>query len=85
MEELYALIEEKIERSGYPGVIDGEEFYDYISMEAEEREDGTYLFTLNKGEELTYQGCMTVTEEEFDLHYVDIVVGEETYHVDFDA
>ena len=85
MNELYELIEARIKEAGYPGHIDGCEFYNDISAEADNQEDGTYLFVVKKSEELSYHGCMTIMEEEFDLHYVDIHEGEASYHVDFDA
>lgn len=85
MEELYQLIEQKIKAAGYPGEIDGRQFYDDISNEADAQEKGTYLFVIKKTEELSYNGCMTIMDEEFDLHYVDIHDGEKSYHVDFDA
>lgn len=85
MKELYQIIEEKIKQSGYPGKIDGEEFYWDVSDEADGQEKGTYIFLVKKTEELSYKGCMTIMDEEFDLHYVDIHQGESVYHVDFDA
>lgn len=85
MKELYELIEQKIKESGCPLSIDGEEFYDDINAEADNQENGTYMFIIKKDESLSYQGCMTIMDEEFDLHFVDIHVGEEKYHVDFDA
>ena len=85
MNELYQLIEAKIKASGYPGDIDGREFYNDISDEVEEKENGTYLFMIKKSDTLEYKGCMTIVDDEFDLHYVDIHDGEVSYHVDFDA
>ena len=85
MNELYQLIEEKIKASGYPGEISGREFYNNVSDEADEKEKGTYIFIIKKTEELYYKGCMTIMDDEFDLHYVDIHDGDQTYHVDFDA
>lgn len=85
MEELYRLIEEKIKASGYPGDIDGQEFYGDVSAEADEKENGTYLFIIKKSDTVSYQGCMTIMDAEFDLHYVDIHDGIASYHVDFDA
>lgn len=85
MEELYRLIEEKIKNAGYPGEIDGCEFYGDVSDEAEDQENGTYIFIIKKSETLSYHGCMEIMDDEFDLHYVDIHVGDEKYHVDFDA
>lgn len=85
MDELYKLIEEKIKAAGYPGEIDGREFYNDVSDEADEKENGDYIFLIKKTEELMYRGCMTIIDEQFDLHYVDILEGDNTYHVDFDA
>lgn len=85
MEELYELIEEKIRRSGFPGHIDGAEFYDDVSREADEQESGSYLFLIKKDDLVSYEGSMEIMESQFDLHYVDIHVGEKTFHVDFDV
>ena len=84
MEELYEMIEERIKQSGFPGEIDGEEFYNDISAQAEDQEEGSYVFVIKKEDNLSYQGCMTIMEEQFDLHYVDILAGEKSYHIDFD-
>lgn len=85
MDELYKLIEEKIKATGYLGEIDGREFYNDVSDEADEKENGDYIFLIKKTEELMYRGCMTIIDDQFDLHYVDILEGDNTYHVDFDA
>ncbi|MBQ4529009.1 MAG: hypothetical protein IJA36_00145 [Lachnospiraceae bacterium] len=85
MEELYQLIEEKIKVTGCPCNISGRDFYRDISTEVEDKENGTYVFIVQKSDTLSYHGCMTVMEDEFDLHYVDIHVEEQAYHVDFDA
>ena len=85
MNELYKLIEEKIKDAGYLGEIDGREFYNDVSDEADEKENGDYIFLIKKTEELMYRGCMTIIDDQFDLHYVDILEGNNTYHVDFDA
>lgn len=84
MEELYRIIEEKIKSAGYPGEIDGREFYNEVSDEADLHENGTYVFLIKKTEEVFYQGCMTIMDSEFDLHYVDINDGDQKWHVDFD-
>ena len=56
MNELYKLIEEKIKASGYPGEVDGREFYEDVSEEADEKENGDYIFLIKKTEELMYRG-----------------------------
>lgn len=84
MEELYQLIEEKIQASGYPGKIDGQDFYNDVSAEADDKENGTYLFIIKKSDEISYHGCVKIMDDEFDLPYVEIHVGEKVYRVDFD-
>ena len=69
MEELYQFIEQKIKHTGYP----------------DDQENGTYVFIVKKSDTLSYKGCMTIMDDQFDLHYVDICDGDEVYHVDFDA
>lgn len=85
MEELYRIIEEKIKKAGYPGEIDGREFYDDVSDEADQQDSGKFLFIIKKDEHLSYEGCMDIMDDDFDLHYVDIHVDDAVYHVDFDA
>lgn len=85
MKELYELIEQKIKDAGYLAPVDGAEFYWDISAEAENQSNGMYIFIVKKTDTLSYKGCMTIMDDEFDLHYVDILDGDETYHVDFDA
>lgn len=85
MEELYQLIEDKIKKSGYPGEIDGQEFYDDVCAEVDDQDNGTYIFVVKKSDVLSYKGCMEIFDDQFDLHYVDIHVGDKSYHVDFDA
>ena len=85
MEELYRLIEEKIKNSGYPTPVDGREFYNEVSDEADEKENGSYIFLIKKSDTVIYRGSMDIMDREFDLHYVDIYDGEDKYHVDFDA
>ena len=83
MNELYEMIEDRIAKSGYPGKIDGRDFYADICDEADDKENGTYMFLIKKDDNLSYQGCITIMDEEMDLHYVDIVAGNEKYHADF--
>ena len=85
MNELYEMIEERIKASGYPGEIDGREFYNEVSAEADDQELGTYLFLIKKSDTISYKGCMTILEDQFDLHYVDILTEKGSWHVDFDA
>ena len=84
MEELYQLIEEKIKASGYPGEIDGNEFYNEVSDQADSKENGSYVFMIQKTDSVYYEGQMDGMDKEFDLHFIDIHDGDKVYHVDFD-
>ena len=84
MEELYELIEKKIRKAGYPGRVDGKEFYEDVSAQADEHENGTYLFLIKKTDTICYKGCMEIMDDQFNLHYVDIHDGDQIYHVEFD-
>lgn len=85
MEELYRFIEEKIKASGYPNKVDGEAFYNEIAQQAWGKEKGSYLFMVKWEDEIWYEGRMDVLRSQFDLHTIDIHVGDTIYHVDFDA
>lgn len=84
MEELYKSIEDRIKASGCPIEIDGRHFYQDVSDEADNQSPGMYLFVIKKDNDITYQGCMDIFDDQFDLHYTDILIGNDKYHVDFD-
>ena len=52
MEEIYRLIEEKIKASGYLGYASGEEIYDEICDEIEEKENEVIYLCLKR--KMTY-------------------------------
>jgi len=85
MEELYQMIEEKFRQSGYKGDVDGEEIYNEICDEIEDKEPGTYLFMSKKTDTIFFEYKIDVMEDQFNLSYVDIHVQDEVIHVDFDA
>lgn len=84
MLEIFDEIERRIRKAGYLGEINGRQFYFDISDEAENKEEGTYMFIIKKSDIISYEGCMDIMDKQFDLHYVDICVGDLRYHVDFD-
>lgn len=85
MEELYAVIEEKIKASGYPGEIDGKSFYNDIADEADAQGIGSFIVFIKKSELLHYEARVDILEDAMDVHTCDIYFGEQIYHVDFDA
>lgn len=85
MEELYQLIEKKIQESGYPGSVDGEEIYNEVCDEIDQKEDGSYLLMVKKDGDIFYEYHVVILEDQFDLTALDIHVPDQIYHVDFDA
>ena len=84
MEELYRMIEDKIYSSGYEGQVNGEDIYDEICDEIEDKEEGSYIFMSKKEDDTIYEYKIDVMEDQFNLSYLDIKVDGKTYHIDFD-
>ncbi len=84
MEELYREIEAKIKASGYPGEVSGEAVYNEICDEMEQKENGSYLLMIKQDGDVYFECKVDIMDEEFDLPYMDIHVGNKVYHVDFD-
>ena len=85
MEEIYRIIEEKIKAAGYLGDVNGEEIYDEICDEIEEKEEGSYIFMSKKEDDVFFEYKIDVMDEQFNLSYILINTASEKFHVDFDA
>ena len=85
MEEIYRIIEEKIKASGYLGEVNGEEIYEEICDEIEEKEEGSYIFMSKKEDDVFFEYKIDVMDEQFNLSYININTPDKKYHVDFDA
>lgn len=85
MEELYAMIEEKIRNAGYTGNVDGEEIYNELCDEIEGKENGSYIFMSKKEDDVFFEYKIDVMDEAFNLSYIDINTPAGKVHVDFDA
>lgn len=84
MEEFYKAIEDKIKSAGYPGTVDGEDIYNDICDQMEEKENGTYLFLSKKDEDTVFEYKVDILEDSFNLSYVHITTKNDTFHIDFD-
>ena len=63
MEELYRMIEDKIYAAGYEGQVSGEEIYDEICDEIEDKEEGSYIFMSKKEDDTIYEYKIDVMKE----------------------
>lgn len=84
MEEFYRAIEDKIKDAGYPGTVDGEDIYNDICDQMDEKENGTYLFLSKKDEDTVFEYKVDILEDSFNLSYVHITTKNDTFHIDFD-
>ncbi|MFU2418189.1 MULTISPECIES: hypothetical protein [Peptacetobacter] len=84
MQELYKAIEEKIKSSGYTGFFTGEEVYNDICDEIEDKENGTYLLMSKKenGDVFTYN--VSIFDDNFNLSILKINSGDEEFIINFD-
>lgn len=84
MEEFYKAIEDKIKASGYPGEVNGEDIYNDICDQMEEKENGTYLFLSKKDNGVVFEYKVDILDESFNLSYVHITANNDTFYIDFD-
>lgn len=84
MEELYRAIEEKIRESGYKRVISGEDIYNEICDDIEEKDNGTYLFLSKKDDGTIFEYKVDVSDDSFNLSYIHITEKTGMFHIDFD-
>lgn len=85
MDEFYRAIEERIHQTGYKRPVDGEQIYNDICDEIEDKENGTYLFLSKPEDDILFEYKVDVMDEEFNLVYIDITAGDSSYHAVFDA
>lgn len=84
MEELYRAIEAKIKESGYPRSISGEDVYDDICSQIEDKENGTYLLFSKFDDDVIVEYNITVRDEDFNLGIMTLRTPDGVYEVDFD-
>lgn len=84
MDEIYRMIEDKIRTAGYAGSIDGEEIYNEICDEIEDKEPGTYIFMVKKDGTMYFEYKIDILEDQFNLSCLDIHIGDQVICVDFD-
>ena len=85
MDELYKVIEEKIKAAGYPREISGEDVYNDICDQIEEKENGTYLLLSKFEEDVVFEYHITIRDEEFNLGILTMRTPEGVFETDFDA
>ena len=72
MEQFYEAIENKIKQAGYNEFVNGEEIYNEICDEIEEKENGSYIFMSKKDDDTFFEYKIDIMDEEFNLSYIII-------------
>ena len=85
MEELYRMIEETIKATGYNGDIDGQDIYEDICDQIEDKENGTYLLLSKFEEDFSFEYHITIQDDGFNLGLLTIRTPEGIYQTDFDS
>jgi len=85
MEQFFKTIEEKIRKSGYSGEVSGKKIYDEISNDAEEQEEGSYLFLKKQNDDIMFEYRVDILEDNINLATLTIHTPERKYFIDFDA
>lgn len=84
MEELYRMIEEKIHAAGYAKEVDGEEIYNEICDDIEDKDNGTYLFLSKREDGTIFEYKVDVMDDNFNLSYIHITEKSGMFHINFD-
>lgn len=84
MEELYRTIEETIRAAGCPFPADGEDIYNEICDEIENKEPGAYVFLSKKTDDTFFEYSLQIFEDDFNLSSIAIHMPDRVYHVSFD-
>lgn len=85
MDEFYRAIEDKIRLSGYDGPIDGEEIYNDICDQMEDKEEGVYVFMSKNTDDTFFEYKVEIFEDQFNLSCIDLHTPGKVFHVDFDS
>lgn len=84
MKAFYKAIEDKIKAAGYLEPVSGEEIYEDICEEIEDKENGSYLFMSKKEGDIYYEYKIDVMDDSFNLAYLIIHTPQQDWHVAFD-
>ncbi len=84
MDEIYRAIEEKIRLSGYAGAVDGEEIYNDICDQIEDKEEGAYVLMSGRTDGSFFEYTVEVFEDQFNLSSIDLHTADRVFHAHFD-
>lgn len=84
MEELYRAIEEKIRVAGYTREVNGQDIYEDICEQIEDKDNGSYILLSKFFDDVVFEYVVTIMDEDFNLSTLTITDGDKKIVVDFD-
>ena len=84
MEELYRAIEEKIKAAGYERAVSGQDIYEDICEQIEDKDNGSYILLSKFFDDVVFEYVVTIMDEDFNLSTLTITDGDKKIVVDFD-
>ena len=84
MEELYRAIEEKIKAAGYERAVNGQDIYEDICEQIEDKDNGSYILLSKFFDDVVFEYVVTIMDEDFNLSTLTITDGDKKIVVDFD-
>ena len=84
MKAFYKAIENRIKATGCPVYVSGQEVYDDICDEIEDKENGSYLFMSKKDNDIYFEYKIDIMDDQFNLVYLIIHTPEQDWKVEFD-
>ena len=84
MKAFYKAIENRIKSAGYPAYVSGQEIYEDICDEIEDKENGSYLFMSKKDNDIYFEYKIDIMDDQFNLGYLIIHTPEQDWKVEFD-
>jgi len=84
MEQFFRMIEDKIKSSGYPREIAGEDVYNDLCDQIEDKENGDYLVISQFEEDVVFEYHITVRDDDFNLGVLTMKTPEGIFTADFD-
>ena len=84
MEELFEMLEAKIRNSGCTREIKGEDVYNDICDQIEDKENGTYMVLSKFDDDIVMEYTITIMDDDFNLEKITVRTDGNVYTADFD-
>lgn len=84
MDELFEMLESKIRQSGCTRDISGEDVYNDICDQIEDKENGTYMVLSKFRDDIIMEYTITIMDDDFNLQRIVVRADGDVYTSDFD-